>query len=73
MSMPALTLHRVDPAGNMHRYYRLDVQPDLFGEWCVIREWGRIGRLGRVRVEAYPAETQAMTKLMRVQSRKQGR
>jgi hypothetical protein len=18
----------------MHRYYRLDVQPDLFGEWC---------------------------------------
>jgi hypothetical protein len=24
---------------------RLDVQPDLFGQWCFIREWGRIGGL----------------------------
>jgi len=29
--MTALTLTRRDPARNMHRYYRLDVQPDLFG------------------------------------------
>jgi len=32
--MSAITLHRTDAARNMHRYYRLDVQPDLFGEWC---------------------------------------
>ena len=31
-------------AQKLHRYYRLDVQPDLFGAWCFIREWGRIGR-----------------------------
>jgi hypothetical protein len=42
--MSAITLHRTDAARNMHRYYRLDVQPDLFGEWCFVREWGRIGR-----------------------------
>jgi predicted DNA-binding WGR domain protein len=36
--MTALTLTRRDPSRNMHRYYRLDVQPDLLGAWCVIRE-----------------------------------
>jgi hypothetical protein len=40
--MTVLTLHRTDPTKNLHRYYRLDVQRDLFGEWCVILEWGRI-------------------------------
>ena len=33
----------------MHRYYRMDVQPDLFGEWCLMREWGRIGSAGQTR------------------------
>jgi predicted DNA-binding WGR domain protein len=44
--MTALTLTRSDPTKNLHRYYRLDVQPDLFGAWCFIREWGRIGHRG---------------------------
>ena len=39
--MSPITLHRTDAARNMHRYYRLDVQPNLFGEWCFVREWGR--------------------------------
>jgi predicted DNA-binding WGR domain protein len=51
--MTALTLTRRDPTKNLHRYYRLDVQPDLFGAWCFIREWGRIGRSGQVRVVPY--------------------
>ena len=38
--MTAVTLHRVDPARNMRRFYQLDVQPDLFGAWGVVREWG---------------------------------
>ena len=46
--MSAITLHRTDAARNMHRYYRLDVQPDLFGEW------GRIGRPGQMRSVPYP-------------------
>lgn len=37
--MNAVTLYRIDPAKNMHRFYRLDVQPDLFGAWCLVREW----------------------------------
>ena len=43
----------------MHRYYRLDVQPNLFGEWGVVREWGRIGQAGRYRVDPYPTAAQA--------------
>ena len=29
--MTAITQHRTDSAKNPHRHYRLDVQPDLFG------------------------------------------
>lgn len=42
--MRVVTLHRIHAAKRMHQFYRLDVQPDLFGQWCFIREWGRIGR-----------------------------
>ena len=51
--MSAITLHRTDTAKNMRRFYRLDVQSDLFGQWCFIREWGRIGRSGQVRTVPY--------------------
>jgi predicted DNA-binding WGR domain protein len=36
----------------MRRFYGLDVQRDVFGQWCLIREWGRIGRGGRMRMAA---------------------
>jgi predicted DNA-binding WGR domain protein len=55
----AIILHRADPAKNMRRFYRLDVQPDLFGAWCVIREWGRIGRAGQVRTVRYATAAEA--------------
>jgi len=29
--MSAITLHRSDAARHMHRFYRFDIQPDLFG------------------------------------------
>lgn len=39
--MNAVTLHRIGPEQRLNRFYLLDVQPDLFGQWAVIREWGR--------------------------------
>jgi predicted DNA-binding WGR domain protein len=72
--MTAFTLIRSDPAKNLHRYYRLDVQRDLFGEWCLIREWGRIGqRGGQSRTVPFttPAEAQAaLERQRRVKERK---
>ena len=52
--MNAVILYRTDRAKNMHRFYRLDVQPDLFGQWCLMREWGRIGTTGRERSTPFP-------------------
>jgi hypothetical protein len=37
--MTTITLTRIDHARRMARFYVLDVQPDLFGQWCFIREW----------------------------------
>ena len=47
--MTAIILYRIDASKRMHRFYRLDVQLDLFGQWCLMREWGRIGSTGQVR------------------------
>ncbi len=61
--MSAITLHRHDPARNMRRFYRLDVQPDLFGQWCFIREWGRTGSSGQTRSIPYSTLTAAQQAL----------
>jgi predicted DNA-binding WGR domain protein len=39
-------LERVDR--NMLRFSTIRIAPTLFGEWAVVREWGRIGSLGHV-------------------------
>jgi predicted DNA-binding WGR domain protein len=49
MAMSAINLARIDANKNMARFYKIDVQLTLFGEWAVIREWGRIGSGGTVR------------------------
>ncbi len=33
----------------MARFYRLSVEPTLFGDWSMRREWGRIGSRGQSR------------------------
>jgi predicted DNA-binding WGR domain protein len=72
-SMSAIILHRTDPAQNMRRFYRLDVQPDLLGQWCVIREWGRIGRAGQVRMVLYATAADAHEALAQQQRVKERR
>lgn len=36
-------LEKVCADHGMRRFYRASVAPTLFGEWALIREWGRIG------------------------------
>ena len=45
--MLAVYLERSDHAINLARFYQVDIQPTLFGEWAVISRWGRIGTHGR--------------------------
>jgi predicted DNA-binding WGR domain protein len=37
-------LEKRQPAQKMARFYRMAVMPNLFGEWTLYREWGRIGQ-----------------------------
>jgi predicted DNA-binding WGR domain protein len=68
--MNAVHLRRIDPARNMHRFYRLDMQPDLFGGVLVVKEWGRIGAHGRMVAEPYDSEALAAVALQRQAERK---
>lgn len=72
--MPASYLTRIDAAHNMRRFYRLDVQPTLFGEFALVREWGRIGRAGQVKSTPYatPAEAMAALECQRSAKRRRG-
>jgi len=54
-----MDLTRTDVAQNIHRFYRMEVVPGLFGDWSLIREWGRIGQGGQVRVDWFPSEAAA--------------
>lgn len=63
--MSAITLTRRESTRNIWRFYVLDVQPDLFGAWCFIREWGRIGQAGQTRIIPYPTPNDAVAALER--------
>ena len=71
--MNAVILYRTDTARRMHRYYRMDVQPDLFGAWCLTREWGRIGSPGQKRRSAFPTPEEAAAALDKQCSAKEQR
>ena len=73
VTMTALELRRIDGARNMRRFYRLDVQPDLFGGVLLVRQWGRIGARGRVVDESYATETLAADAMRKQAERKRRR
>ena len=67
-------LEKIIPAKRQRRFYELSVSQTLFGEWCLTREWGRIGsRKGQSLEEwfdrAEPAEA-ALRKLEAAKRRK---
>ena len=66
-------LKRIDPSLNMRRFYRMSVQPDLFGGACLVREWGRIGFRGQMMIEQHDDEGKAVTALMKLEAIKKRR
>ena len=38
---------------NQHRFYKLSVQPNLFGTYSLVKEWGRVGRDLHTQIEFY--------------------
>lgn len=54
-----LVLERRDPSRNMARFYVLAIEPTLFGDSALVREWGRIGCRGRRRLDLHADEAGA--------------
>jgi predicted DNA-binding WGR domain protein len=71
-AMNAVHLRCIDPPRNMHRFYRLDVEP-LFGGVLLMKEWGCIGAHGRMMAERYDTEALAAAALQRQAERKRRR
>jgi predicted DNA-binding WGR domain protein len=57
MAFPTCT----NPARNIDRFYVVDIMPSLFGDWTVLREWGRRGSAGSVRINSYARRDEAET------------
>ena len=66
-------LTHTDPSRNMARYYRMTIQPTLFGEWSLVREWGRIGRGGQIKVTPYLTRAEAEAALAAISLKKERR
>jgi predicted DNA-binding WGR domain protein len=49
-------LTKIDAARNMARFYALNIQPTLFGEWALMKEWGRTGRRGPCRAALFAGQ-----------------
>lgn len=52
-------LTRTEPRANPHCFYRMEIVRGLFGDWGLVREWGRVGCGGQVRTDWYPNEDAA--------------
>ena len=54
-------LTRTDLTWNINRFYVVDITPTLFGEWAVLREWGRRGSPGTMRLDSYGRREEAQS------------
>lgn len=64
-------LQKIDPEKRQNRFYRMSIDRDLFGDWRLLREWGRIGARGGQRLSEYfQSETDAERALAQLQQKK---
>lgn len=67
-----LYIQRIDAERNMARYYTytLSIQPTLFGDVSVVRNWGRIGTRGREKVQLFSEREEAVTSFQQIARQK---
>ncbi|MFB6452719.1 WGR domain-containing protein [Bradyrhizobium tunisiense] len=63
LTVPYLVLQRCDPSCNMARFYVVTIEPTLFGDTALVREWGRLGHRGRRRMDLFAGRVQAVEAL----------
>ena len=55
-----LYIQRIDARKNMARFYAMSIEPTLFGDTSLVRNWGRIGTHGQQRIHLFENERQAV-------------
>lgn len=68
-----LYVERTDEAKNMARFYAMTIEPNLFGEICLTRRWGRIGAQGQTKTQHFAREQDAVTTFLDLLRRKRSR
>ena len=66
-------LEKRDQRKRQARFYRMAVLPNLFGEWKLERQWGRIGQGGQIRMDWYDQEEDAVAALVHLETTKRRR
>ncbi|MCD2175109.1 WGR domain-containing protein [Rhizobium sp. C4] len=68
-----LYIERTDRTKNMSRFYAMSIEPNLFGETCLTRRWGRIGAKGQTMVQSFEREQDAVVLFLDLTRRKRNR
>ena len=70
---PYLRLERRDQGHRMGRFYTMHLAPTLFGGWDLVREWGRIGSPGTLRIIPFETLEDSARALRRIEKQKRKR
>jgi len=70
---PCLRLVRRDRERRMARFYAMHLAPTLFGGWDLVREWGRIGSPGTLRIIPFETLEESERALRRLEKQKRKR
>lgn len=66
-------VERREPDLNMARYYAMEIGLNLFGQTCLTRSWGRIGKRGQLKQHAFEQEQEAVGLFLEIVRKKRGR
>ena len=70
---PYLRLERRDRERRMARFYAMHLAPTLFGGWDLVREWGRIGSPGTLRITPFETLEESERALRHIEKQKRKR
>jgi predicted DNA-binding WGR domain protein len=68
-----LYVERTDLTQNMARFYAISIEPNLFGEACLMRCWGRIGTSGQTMSHSFETEKEAIVLFLELLRQKKRR
>ena len=70
---PYLRLERRDQGHRMACFYTMHLAPTPFGGWDLVREWGRIGSPGTLRIDPFETLKESERAFLRLEKQKRKR